>query len=45
MAIEASYPATVSVVGGGARLQIGNNRVDIGQLGNELLRQMPIFMP
>jgi hypothetical protein len=45
MAIEASYPATVSVVGGGARLQMGNNRVDIGQLGNELLRQMPIFMP
>jgi hypothetical protein len=45
MAIEASYPATVSVVGGGARLQVGNNRVDIGQLGNELLRQMPIFMP
>jgi hypothetical protein len=45
LSIEASYPATVSVVGGGARLQIGNNRVDIGQMGNELLRQMPIFMP
>jgi hypothetical protein len=46
LAIEAGYPATVSVVaGGGMRLQIGNNRVDLGAIGNELLRYMPIWTP
>jgi hypothetical protein len=46
LAVEASYPATVSVTfDGGMRLQFGNNRFDVGAMGSALLRQMPVWTP
>ncbi len=45
LSIEASYPANVSVDGRGGRIQIGNNSVNLNQMGDALLQQIPLFRP